>query len=715
MPETIKIEGVNFRNLVVPLLKIPTCSITLITGDACSGKSTLLKEVLAAESTYRLKVLHALTCGERFTFFDHRPRCRAMKGLRSVVLADQLAVPHYLDTVASFLEIDNIILKLWEGAKVKRCPACGGPVSSASLENIYTFLNKNYSRRMIAVTTKLPAKQGSEAAEVRGFERFLLNGREVEPVKKALKNNQSSCEIIIDMFRVSEDSRSRIRESLQMVKSFGQDAILVYAINSSGGKRLYEQVGVFKEAPACIKCGQAVSIPTPEFFNFRLTESYTEGLPSISSLKGPAQFISQNKNVDETLMQATLTLLNTPLKDLSTNQFELEPHTYRHLQELSTCCEYLKSLGLEDLLLISPLSLLSDAQLHLLKVTKTLCYALPQSIVGLEDLSFYLPDDYLKKLLKLLGSLKKTFTFVIADSNTQAYAAVDHRIELTNSVCQNTSVSDSDNNFNKLIHKIIITNTHIDKLKIPEKKLTIICEKYVADKVDPLLNKLTGDFVNNMKEAFELPTVIKRYKLVSGNKKIKPTTVIEKLGVLRSLAELYSELTPAKAAGFSASVFIRSYRNILSGSCNSCNGSGVTYRDRQPQVCQTCFGMDPHPEMSEVRFKGISFFNVFSRDLSQLYTCFNNIPEIETTLRAALKLGLGYLHAGRSTAALSLTEKRKLSLALAFRKRSVSTLYILKYPFAGLPQSEKAVVLNYLQGICTHGCTILAVEYAENC
>jgi len=91
---------------------------------------------------------------------------------------------------------------------------------------------------------------------------------------------------------------------------------------------------------------------------------------------------------------------------------------------------------------------------------------------------------------------------------------------------------------------------------------------------------------------------------------------------------------------------------------------------------------------------------------------FANIPLIDRTLQAMLRIGLGYLALGQPSSMLSGGEAQRVKLATELAKTETGkTLYILDEPTTGLHLSDVFRLLDVLLDLTAKGNTVIVVEH----
>lgn len=191
------------------------------------------------------------------------------------------------------------------------------------------------------------------------------------------------------------------------------------------------------------------------------------------------------------------------------------------------------------------------------------------------------------------------------------------------------------------------------------------------------------------------------------------STVATYTNILDNLRNLFAALPAAQEAGYTASNF--SY-NVAAGACPTCGGTGQISLDIQylpdiQQVCPTCGGKRYNPDVLKIRWQGRSIADLLALGVDEALPLFSDQPAIATTLQTLHDMGLGYLHLGESTPALSGGEAQRLKLTSHMGRAQQGTLFVFDEPSVGLHPLDVQVLLQVFQRLIDQGGTVLAIEH----
>ncbi|WP_390407296.1 excinuclease ABC subunit UvrA [Lacticaseibacillus jixiensis] len=191
------------------------------------------------------------------------------------------------------------------------------------------------------------------------------------------------------------------------------------------------------------------------------------------------------------------------------------------------------------------------------------------------------------------------------------------------------------------------------------------------------------------------------------------STVATYTDILDHLRTLFAALPQAQADQKTASDF--SY-NVKSGACPTCGGTGqisldIQYLPDMQETCPTCHGQRYNPAVLKYRWHGYSIADLLALSVDEALPIFADVAAIETTLTTLHDMGLGYLHLGESTPALSGGEAQRLRLTSHLGKTQAHTLFVFDEPSVGLHPLDVQVLLDVFSRLLAQGGTVLAIEH----
>jgi excinuclease ABC subunit A len=181
------------------------------------------------------------------------------------------------------------------------------------------------------------------------------------------------------------------------------------------------------------------------------------------------------------------------------------------------------------------------------------------------------------------------------------------------------------------------------------------------------------------------------------------------LGVLGSLRRAYADSAGAAELGLG--------QDDLRPSCDACKGQGSVREDMGflPPVehpCDTCDGTGYRATVREVVVRGLSLPDLERLTIAEVLERWDDHDEVARPLRAASRLGLGYLALAQGARVLSGGERQRLKLARELaRPVSRPTLYILDEPTTGLHALDVERLVEVLDGLVGQGHSVLVVDH----
>lgn len=195
-------------------------------------------------------------------------------------------------------------------------------------------------------------------------------------------------------------------------------------------------------------------------------------------------------------------------------------------------------------------------------------------------------------------------------------------------------------------------------------------------------------------------TVVDQKPIGTSNRST-PATYI---GVMDEIRKLF-----AKANRVSAQWFSFNSR----GACPVCRGKGeitpdVAFADPVTIRCEECGGRRYNPTALSYRYQGRNIEEIMSLTVSQAMEFFPQ-ENIREPLRRLADVGLGYMTLGQPTSTLSGGETQRLKLASELQARG--GVYILDEPTVGLHAQDVLSLLALLRRLVDAGNTVIVIEH----
>lgn len=193
------------------------------------------------------------------------------------------------------------------------------------------------------------------------------------------------------------------------------------------------------------------------------------------------------------------------------------------------------------------------------------------------------------------------------------------------------------------------------------------------------------------------------------------STVATYTDIMDNLRKLFAKQPLAKKLKYRASHF--SYNN-KEGACPACGGTGVIALDIQylpdmVETCSVCGGHRFNQNVLQVKWHNLSIADVldYSVDNALKEEIFQKEPKINKTIITLHDMGLGYLHLGESTPALSGGEAQRLKLTSHIHQRQKGTLFVFDEPTVGLHPQDVRTLLQVFQRLIEQEGTIITITH----
>ena len=192
-----------------------------------------------------------------------------------------------------------------------------------------------------------------------------------------------------------------------------------------------------------------------------------------------------------------------------------------------------------------------------------------------------------------------------------------------------------------------------------------------------------------------------------------PVTYIKAYDDIR---RLFAEQPLSRQMGFTAAHF--SF-NTEGGRCGECKGEGTVTVEMQFMAdlvlqCEACHGKRFKSDILEVRFQGLSIYDVLELTVNQAIDFFtqHGQAKIARRLQPRQDVGLGYIKLGQSSSTLSGGENQRVKLAYYLgMEKTVPTLFIFDEPTTGLHLHDIKRLLTAFDALILRGHTIIVIEH----
>lgn len=265
--DKIVIRGAKENNLKNVSLEIPRNRLVVMTGLSGSGKTSLAFDTIYAEGQRRY-VESLSAYARQFLGGVEKPNVESIEGLSPAISIDQKTTSNNpRSTVGTVTEIYDYLRLLYGRVGVPYCPKHDVPISGQTIPEMCQAIMEmpDHSR----LTVLAPIVKNRKGTFKDTFARLLKEGyirvrcdgemRMLEDDIVLEKNIRHDIEVVIDRIIKTEDSRSRINDSLETALRVGEGRVIV----SDGEKET-----MFSSSYACPECGFSIPNLEPRLFSF---------------------------------------------------------------------------------------------------------------------------------------------------------------------------------------------------------------------------------------------------------------------------------------------------------------------------------------------------------------------------------------------------------------------------------------------------------------
>jgi len=268
----IVIRGAREHNLKNIDIDIPRDRLVVITGLSGSGKSSLAFDTIYAEGQRRF--MESLSAYARqFLGMMERPEVDFIDGLSPVISIDQKTTSRNpRSTVGTITEIYDFLRLLYARVGIPYSYVTGNKMEKQTTDQVVdSILSLPEGTRAYCLAPVVRGRKGHyrelfEQTLRQGFIRARVNGEfvEIEPGYQVDRYKTHNIEVVIDRFVVSENSRSRIAQSVQLALEMADGTVVLAFEQASGGyrDRLYSQKLFDSDS------NLAYDDPAPNLFSF---------------------------------------------------------------------------------------------------------------------------------------------------------------------------------------------------------------------------------------------------------------------------------------------------------------------------------------------------------------------------------------------------------------------------------------------------------------
>jgi excinuclease ABC subunit A len=268
--DTIRIRGARTHNLKNIDLELPRDKLIVITGLSGSGKSSLAFDTVYAEGQRRY-VESLSSYARQFLSMMEKPDVDHIEGLSPAISIEQKSTSHNpRSTVGTVTEIYDYLRLLFARAGEPRCPDHDIVLEAQTVSQMVDhILELPEETRLMLLAPVVSDRKGEylhvfDELRAKGFVRARVDGQvhELDSVPALDKNKKHTIEVVVDRFKVRDDIKQRLADSLETALELADGMAKVAYMDADS-----EDI-VFSAKFACPVCGYSLAELEPRIFSF---------------------------------------------------------------------------------------------------------------------------------------------------------------------------------------------------------------------------------------------------------------------------------------------------------------------------------------------------------------------------------------------------------------------------------------------------------------
>ena len=691
----IVVRGASEGPLLGVDVEIPLGRLTCLVGPAGGGARTLAADVLCAES--RRRYMEALAPLER----------RGLEAMGRVTVDSIGGLPPAMyfgpspptptQSVAQFLQVDEVLAGLVRRCGQLLCPTCGGLCRSFDEEEAVAEALGKWPGQTVLVLAPLLLETESIRAGVldqiqrAGFVRLRVDGALVRAAEAEPANwGEAQVEVVVDRLDLVASRRVRLLEAVRNARAISRGRTWIAGAEG--------QLMALDQDPTCRDCGAVFGAddegdrPGPRAALAGQGQDDLENMPS----KALSAFLAVHAGADP-----------------------LSP-------SLSAPLSSMDRLGLGHLELGRGLQAVSRGEYQRLLLIRCVSSGLVGLLYVFEELEAALAGTAAGAVIDLLDQLvRQGNTVLVLGWSEPLLAAAAGIVAFAEGriipfarptdlrSMHRSTKTDQGAGQVRLTGPACPPLAHLD-LAFPLYRLVCITGPMGVGKTR-LVGQILAPGLRGERSAAGTKLVLegarslRRVVELGGGQMGGEQTLAAELGLMPALGRLYAGGPAASQRGYGPEWFML---DRAGGRCGTCAGRGVLqheleYLEDLEEVCPTCRGHRFRDEVLEITVRGLHLADILALTIDQALDHFRRESRLRNPLEAAQTCGLGQRSLGLPSWRLEPGEFLRLRLAAELVRASQRDVVLIDEAGTGSHPADLAPLLAGLDGLVHKGVSVV--------
>ena len=392
------------------------------------------------------------------------------------------------------------------------------------------------------------------------------------------------------------------------------------------------------------------------------------------------------------------------------------------VKSLTERLQHLVDIGLDYLTLDRETDTLSGGESQRVKMVKHLSGSLVDVTYIFDEPSVGLHPRDVHRLNELLQKLRdKGNTVIVVEHDPDVIKVADHIVDVGPHAGSRGGTIVYEGSFQGLLEANTLTGTHMKRPlllkqncrqpagKLPVKDASLHNLRNVSvDLPTGVLTVVTGvagsgksTLINDVFLSQHPDAIVIDQSAVGVSTRSNPATYT---GIMDDVRKAFASANKVNQGLFSFN---------SKGACENCQGQGVvsidlSFLDSVELPCEVCGGRRFKEEVLTYKLNGKSIADVLEMTVEQALEFFEQ-KEVARKLRAMSDVGLNYITLGQPLSTLSGGECQRIKLASELHKKG--SIYVMDEPTTGLHMSDIGQLLGIMNNLVDAGNTVIVIEH----